>query len=149
MKYKNPSPTVDALIYSKKSKKLLLIRRKNNPFKGFWALPGGFIDFGECVEDACKREALEETSLNISKIFLFGVYSDPLRDPRGHSMSTVFLAPVEDFYGACAKDDADDLKIFDFSELSGLEIAFDHSKIINDFLAFLKDPETYIRKRLP
>jgi len=149
MIYKNPAPTVDAIIYSKHDDKLLLIKRKNQPFKGYWALPGGFVDYGESVENACIRESLEETSMKISHIYLFGVYSDPDRDPRGHSMSTVFLAPIEDFKGAKAADDAEDLKIFRFDELSALKIAFDHSKIISDFLKFLKDPESYIRKRLP
>ena len=88
--FKNPVPTVDIII--ELNNKIALIKRKNYPFG--WAIPGGFVDYGEFVEDAAVREAKEETSLNINKenLVLLGVYSDPTRDDRGHTISTVYIA---------------------------------------------------------
>lgn len=147
MKYKNPALTVDGLIYSADS--LLLIRRKNPPFKDCWALPGGFVDYGENVESACRREMLEETSLSVNEIYLFGVYSDPARDPRGHTVSAVYLIPFSDPAKARAASDASETGIFPFTKLSELELAFDHCKIIGDFLCFLKNPALFSKARLP
>jgi len=87
--YKNPTPTVDAII--QKNSQILLVKRKKEPFKGYLVLPGGFVNEGERVEDAVKREIKEETSLDIELIDILGVYSEPERDPRGHIMSTVFI----------------------------------------------------------
>ena len=87
--HKNPTPTVDIII--EEASRILLIKRKNEPFKDHLALPGGFVNEGEKVEDAAKREAQEETSLVVDLIDILGVYSDPKRDPRGHNMSTVFI----------------------------------------------------------
>ena len=104
MKYKNPLPTVDAIIESKN--KIVLIRRGNEPFKGKLALPGGFIDHLETAEHAAVREAEEETGLTIKLKCILGVYSDPKRDPDKHTMSTVFIA--ESFKGKLkCGDDAD------------------------------------------
>ena len=149
MAYKNPYPTVDAIIYSIELKKILFIKRKNPPFEGQFALPGGFVDYGESVEHACVREVKEETSLDITKIYLFGVYSDPERDPRFHTMSTVFLAPVKGFEKAKAADDAADLEIIDFEKAISLKLAFDHSKIIKDFFSFLDNPGLFLKDRMP
>ena len=80
-KYKNPSLTTDIFIFDAK-RNFILIKRKNEPYKDYWALPGGFVDYGECVEDAAIREAKEETSIDIESVKLFNVYSDPNRDPN-------------------------------------------------------------------
>jgi len=91
-RYKNPIPTVDTII--QKGSQILLVKRKKEPFKGLFALPGGFVNEGERVEDAAKREAKEETSLDIELVNILGVYSEPNRDPRGHIMSTVFVGKI-------------------------------------------------------
>lgn len=80
-KYKNPSLTVDIFIFDE-DENFILIKRGNEPYKNYWALPGGFVDYGECVEDAAVREALEETSIKVNLKELVGVYSDPSRDPE-------------------------------------------------------------------
>ena len=90
--YKNPIPTVDIIIQM--NSRILLVKRKNEPFRGYMAIPGGFVNEGETVEDPAKREVKEETSLNIELIDILGVYSDPKRDPRGHNMSTVFIGKI-------------------------------------------------------
>jgi 8-oxo-dGTP diphosphatase len=91
-RYKNPIPTVDTII--QKDSQILLVKRKKEAFKGLFALPGGFVNEGERVEDAAKREAKEETSLDIELVDILGVYSEPNRDPRGHIMSTVFVGKI-------------------------------------------------------
>jgi ADP-ribose pyrophosphatase YjhB (NUDIX family) len=88
-RYKNPIPTVDTII--QKDSQILLVKRKKEPFKGFLAFPGGFVNEGERIEDAAKREAKEETSLDIELVDILGVYSDPNRDPRGHICCYLFL----------------------------------------------------------
>ena len=122
-----PKLTVDAAIVE--GKKIVLIRRNNPPFKGCWALPGGFVDVGETVEAAVVREAAEETSLDVGIVRLVGVYSDPKRDPRGHTVSVVYLCVKK---GGVLKgaDDAKEAKWFGFGELPNL--AFDHAKIVAD-----------------
>jgi len=108
---------------------LLLIRRRNPPFKGLWALPGGFVDVGETCEAACVREISEETGLEVEIKKLVGVYSDPGRDPRGHTVSTVFLCEI---IGGelSAGDDAGEAKFVSLDELPNL--AFDHGEIVGD-----------------
>jgi len=91
-KYRNPFPTVDIIIETGKHKDkagVVLIKRKNPPFG--WALPGGFVDYGESLESAAKREAEEETSLKVELLYQLGAYSDPSRDPRHHTISVVFV----------------------------------------------------------
>ncbi|KAA0002406.1 MAG: NUDIX hydrolase [Thermoplasmata archaeon] len=125
MKY--PRLTVDGVII--KDKKILLIKRKNEPFKGKWALPGGFVEYGETVEDAVIREIKEETGLDTKIEKLLGVYSDPVRDPRGHTISIVYLlSPKKGVLKG--SDDAMEAKFFDIENLPPL--AFDHEKIIKD-----------------
>ena len=131
-KHKSPSLTVDIFIFDDEEN-FILIKRKNEPFKHFWALPGGFVDFGESVEDAAIREALEETSIDITLEELVGVYSDPSRDPRGHSVSITFTARGN-FEKMEASDDACDIGIFTKKDLENMTLAFDHDKIINDCL---------------
>lgn len=127
MTYKNPKPTVDGIII--KNSEILLIQRKNSPFKGCWALPGGFIEYGEACEQAVKREIYEETGYITSISSLLGVYSDPERDPRGHTISVVYLLQIES--GELkAGDDAASAKFFKLDQLP--ELAFDHADIIAD-----------------
>ena len=128
---RNPRLTVDGVIIS--DAKLLLIRRGNPPFKDTWALPGGCVNYGETVEAAVRREVREETGLGTSIRRLVWVYSDPHRDPRGHTVSVVFLLAVESGTPE-GGDDAMEARWFLLGELP--ELAFDHAKIINDALAF-------------
>jgi 8-oxo-dGTP diphosphatase len=124
-----PSLTEDAVIIQKK--KLVLIKRANPPFKGKYALPGGFVEYNETVEDAVVREMEEETGLKTEVKSLLGVYSDPNRDPRGHTVSVVFELSVK---GGKLKSgsDAREAKLFSFDKIP--KLAFDHDKIIEDFL---------------
>jgi 8-oxo-dGTP diphosphatase len=132
MNYKKPSLTVDILIFDKKNNKnFILIKRKNNPFKGHWAIPGGFVDYGESVEDAATRESKEETMVDISLTELFNVYSEPNRDPRGHTVTIVFLA-IGDINMKKPSSDALEAEIFSKDDIDDLKIAFDHGKILHD-----------------
>ncbi|MHA1913526.1 MAG: NUDIX domain-containing protein [Promethearchaeota archaeon] len=125
-----PLLTVDAVILLE-STRLILIRRKFPPFQGELALPGGFVEVGETVEDACIRETKEETNINIKINKLIGVFSDPGRDPRGHNISVAFLCtPLTKYEKSKALDDADEIEIVNLSELSSLKLAFDHKEII-------------------
>jgi len=127
---KRPSLTVDAVI-EYPDKGVVLIRRVNPPFEGSWALPGGFVDWRETVNVACIREAREECSIKIELVELLGVYSDPTRDPRRHTVSVVFRAiPV----GGTLKgsDDASEARIFSAEKLAGIQLAFDHDLILRD-----------------
>ncbi|MCZ7400180.1 MAG: NUDIX hydrolase [Candidatus Methanoperedens sp.] len=126
MKPVTPLLTVDALIIFEG--KLVLIRRRNPPFKNHFALPGGFVEVGETVEAAVIREAKEETGLDIEIIKLLGVYSDPLRDPRGHTVSVCYLAKGRG--NLKAGSDAKDIGLFGLDEMP--ELAFDHNKIIEN-----------------
>ncbi len=108
---------------------VVLIKRKNEPYKGKWAIPGGFVRYGERVEDAAAREVNEETGLRVKLGKLVGVYSDPKRDPRGHVVSVCFLA--ERAGGRLkASSDAQDTKIF--KHIPWRELAFDHARILKD-----------------
>ena len=127
MDYKSPKLTADGAII--KDGKILLIERKNEPFKGKWALPGGFVEYGEKVEDAVVREVNEETGLDTKIIDIVGVYSDPSRDPRGHIVTVVYLLEILD--GEIkGSDDAADAKFFDLNDLP--KLAFDHNVILKD-----------------
>lgn len=126
--YKNPVPTVDVII-AHPGRGVVLIERRNPPLG--WALPGGFVDYGESVEFAAVREAKEETSLSVQLKELLGVYSEPDRDPRQHTMSTVFIATCENPGALHGGDDAVCARFFPMSDLP--ELAFDHAKILKDF----------------
>ena len=129
-KPETPLLTVDAVIRYKKNS-IVLIRRKNPPFQGELALPGGFVDVGETVEDACIREVQEETNINVKIINLIGVFSDIKRDPRAHTVSIAYLCePRTKNENPKAQDDAADLEIVPISEVRLLKLAFDHKKII-------------------
>lgn len=134
-----PKPTtpllvVDAVVFDTKGR-VLLIRRKNPPFKGQHALPGGFVDIGETVEDACRRELMEETGVAAGKLTLVGVYSDPKRDPRGHSVAVAFLARVRS-PKTLAGDDAAAVEWVE--DRRHLDLAFDHSDILRDAARLLR-----------
>ena len=129
MSYKIPSITTDGIIL--KDKQILLIKRKNEPFKGKWALPGGFVEYGEKTEDAVMREVSEETGVKTKIRTLAGVYSDPNRDPRGHIITIIYVLDIVD-ENVKAGDDASDVKFFDVHQLPAL--ATDHNKIINDVI---------------
>jgi ADP-ribose pyrophosphatase YjhB (NUDIX family) len=125
--YRNPIPTVDIIIEIE-SKGIVLIKRKNPPCG--WALPGGFVDYGESLEEAAVREAKEETDLDVNLSEQFHTYSNPKRDPRHHSISTVYVAKAKGI--PQAKDDALEVGVFDESNLPA-EIAFDHRSILEDY----------------
>jgi 8-oxo-dGTP diphosphatase len=129
MHKKGPSPTVDAFIIE--GDKVILVKRRNPPYKGMWALPGGFVECGETVEEATVREAKEETGLKIEIIRLLGVYSDPKRDPRGPTVGTVFICKR---IGGELKADTDAKEVKEFSTNNLPPLAFDHEKIISDAL---------------
>jgi ADP-ribose pyrophosphatase YjhB (NUDIX family) len=128
---RNPYPTVDVVI--EVSGRIVLIRRKNPPFG--WALPGGFVDAGEKAEDAAVREAKEETGLDVTLTALLGVYSDPARDPRHHTLSAVYVATAEGV--PAGGDDAAEARLFSGDDLPS-PLAFDHGKILSDYFAFRK-----------
>ncbi len=123
-----PVLTVDALIVDPE-RGVLLIRRARDPFAGCWALPGGFVEVGETVEAACAREAKEETGLIVEPVELLGVYSQPGRDPRFHTVSVVFLCRAVEGAPQGA-DDAAEARWF--ADLAGLPLAFDHAAILGD-----------------
>ncbi|UCE42985.1 MAG: NUDIX hydrolase [Candidatus Aminicenantes bacterium] len=116
---------------------IVLIKRKNPPFG--WALPGGFVDYGESLEQAAVREAKEETSLDIQLQCQMHTYSDPNRDPRKHTISTVFIAKAEG--DPVAQDDAREIKVFSKDELD-FPLAFDHEKILTDYFERKNKKET-------
>ncbi len=127
--YIKPSLTVDMILVE--NGKILLIRRKHEPFKGMYALPGGFVEYGERTEDAAKREMKEETGLEVEVGRVVGVYSDPKRDPRDHTVTVVYEVKRK---GGKIKggDDASEAKFFSLNSLPPL--AFDHGEIIRDYL---------------
>jgi 8-oxo-dGTP diphosphatase len=132
-KYRNPIPTVDIIIEiinedNSGSGKVVLIKRKNPPYG--WALPGGFVDYNESLENAARREAKEETSLDVELIRQLHTYSEPGRDPRQHTISTVFIAKAKGL--PQGMDDADKAEIFSNDSLPE-DIAFDHARILDDY----------------
>lgn len=127
-RHRNPFPTVDIIIELRGG--IVLIERKYPPHG--WALPGGFVDYGESLEAAAVREALEETSLEVTNLRLLGCYSDPVRDNRMHTISTVYIA---DGHGQpLAADDAARVEIFRLERLPEL-LCFDHAAILEDYAA--------------
>ncbi len=130
--FRNPFPTVDIIIEIEKSGKkgVVLIKRKNPPYG--WAIPGGFVDHGESLEHAAVREAREETTLNVKLVRQFHSYSEPGRDPRHHTISTVFIATASGV--PRGEDDAAEAEVF-FSDNLPEEIAFDHRTILEDYFS--------------
>ena len=130
MPYRNPAPTVDIIIelLDRPGRPIVLIERKNEPFG--WAIPGGFVDYGESVETAAIREAKEEVSLQVKLIEQFYVYSDPQRDARQHTLAIAFIATAQG--EPVAADDAKNLGIFHQWDLP-TNLCFDHDRIMHDY----------------
>ncbi len=122
-----PYLTVDCVVFHGNA--VVLIRRAHDPFKGWYALPGGFVEAGETVENACRRETREETGLAVGDLRLIGVYSDPARDPRRHTVSVAFLAKA-DISSLKAGDDASSAELV--HDWQHAQTAFDHKKILSD-----------------
>jgi 8-oxo-dGTP diphosphatase len=132
---RNPVPTVDIIIEMRgPGRGIVLIERKNPPFG--WALPGGFVEYGETLEQTAVREAKEETSLDIELVRQFHAYSDPERDPRGHTITMVFVATAKGV--PIARDDARAVAVFPPEEVP-VPLAFDHRKILDDYIAWKKE----------
>ena len=130
MSHRNPTPTVDIIIelIDRPERPIVLIERKNEPMG--WAIPGGFVDYGESIETAAIREAEEEVSLKVKLIEQFYVYSAPNRDPRQHTLSIVFIATAEG--KPVAADDAKNLEIFNQYDLPQ-NLCFDHDLVLQDY----------------
>ena len=126
---KRPLITVDCIV--EKGGKILLIKRKNHPFSDQWALPGGFVEYGEKVMDAVKREVKEETNIDTEVEEILDVYSNPKRDPRGHTISICYIGKGKGM--AFGDSDASDAKFFELSDINYDKLAFDHKKIIRDY----------------
>jgi len=143
-KRRNPVPTVDIIIEvgSRPPQGIVLIRRKNPPFG--WALPGGFVDYGESLEEAAVREAWEETSLEVQLMGQLQTYSDPGRDPRLHTISTVFIARASG--KPLAADDALEAQVVQARKI-GVPLAFDHRKILDDYVAFKEGRFPWTKKK--
>lgn len=143
-KPRNPVPTVDIVIEiaTPEARGIVLIERKNPPFG--WALPGGFVDYGESLEQAAVREAREETSLEVELLGQLHTYSDPGRDPRQHTISTVFVARA---HGTpTAADDARAARVVDPRGVE-MPLAFDHRRILDDYIAFTEGRFPWTRKK--
>lgn len=126
---KTPLLTTDCVIFDGAAR-VLLIRRKNEPFKGAYALPGGFIDIGETTEAACRREVLEEAGIVVDRLALIGVYSDPKRDPRGHTVSIAYTTRFAEASRPKAGSDAEAAEWV--KDWKTKKLAFDHALIIAD-----------------
>jgi len=125
--------TTDAIIV--KNGKILLIKRDHDPFEGYWALPGGYIDFNETAEQACKREVKEETNMKTRSLRLLGIYSSPKRDIRNQTVAVAYIIKADG--KPKAGDDAADTKWFPLNKLP--KLAFDHAQMIKDYKKFKKD----------
>ena len=123
-----PALTTDCIVFDDRGY-VLLVRRKYEPFKGSYALPGGFVEVGETVEDGCRRELKEETGLEVGALRLVGVYSDPKRDPRGHTCSIAYLARIGRAEPQAGDDAAAAAWVADWRAAT---LAFDHAQILTD-----------------
>lgn len=121
--------TVDIVLWNTNRTEILLIKRKNDPFKDCWALPGGFVDENEDLELAAKRELKEETNVDVQDLRQIGAFGKPGRDPRGHMVSVAYSAVLNCLQEIKALDDAKEVKWFIINELP--KLAFDHKEIIN------------------
>jgi len=128
-----PAPDIatDVVVRNKRDM-ILLIKRGKEPYKGAWALPGGFVECGETTEETAVREVREETGIGVRLEGLLGVYSNPGRDPRGHTVSICYVAEAEDGKPQ-GRDDASEAAFFSLEEIENIKLAFDHREIIKDF----------------
>ena len=141
-KYPRPAVTADCIVFSRYPKpQVLLIRRGNEPFKGEWAFPGGFLNMDETMQECARRELEEETGLVVQDIHLVGVYSRPGRDPRGHTVTPAFLSIMDYPLDVCGGDDAAQAQWFPLNQLPVL--AFDHGEIISDAMRLFSQLEGY------
>ena len=132
---KTPSLATDCVIFDPEAR-VLLIRRGHPPFAGSYALPGGFVEIGETVEQACRREAQEETGIEVVPLRLVGVYSDPERDPRGHTVSVAFGTVLPRAIVPRSGSDAASAEWV--ADWRSVELAFDHRHILADAEALLR-----------
>ena len=132
--YPRPAVTVDAAVLVKQNKQwfILLIERKHDPYQGCYALPGGFVEEDETLEEAIARELQEETNLTLNNLQQFRAYSRPDRDPRGRTISVIFTSLLDAFPAAVAGDDAASVQWFPLDQLP--ELAFDHGEIVADIM---------------
>ncbi len=133
-----PLLAVDCVVFDAEDR-LLLIQRANAPFRGLYALPGGFVDVGETVEQACRRELLEETGIKAGRLTLVGVYSDPTRDPRGHVVSPAFVTRIRKATAIAGDDAASAAWV---PRWRRLKLAFDHARIVRDAVRRLSELES-------
>ncbi len=142
-KPRNPIPTIDIILFeNSNSNRVLLIKRKKDPFKDYFSLPGKFVNEGETVEDAVRREAEEELLVEVEPIDILGIYSDPNRDPRGHIMSITFIVKI--ITGELkAEDGITELKWIEINNLDNIKLGFDHLKILSDYEIWKKNKGTY------
>ena len=139
---RNPFPTTDAVIAGPDGR-VVLIFRKNEPHG--WALPGGFVDVGEELGAACRREAREETGLDVELVEQLFTYSDPRRDPRKHTISTVYACRAKEGAEPKADDDAAEARWFSEAEVPWRALCFDHAEILRDYFRWVHTGE---RRRL-
>lgn len=138
--YKNPKSTVDVGVLDRE--RIVLIKRRREPYKRKWALPGGFVEYGETVEQAAVREVFEETSMRVELEAILGVYSDPDRDPRGHTITTVFIARPKGGEPS-GRDDAEAASWVDLESIDTDDLAFDHGLIVRDLRMWLDQNSTF------
>lgn len=134
---KTPALTVDCAIFDARGR-VLLIRRGHDPFAGAYALPGGFVEVGETVEAACRREVLEEVGVEVGALRLVGVYSDPSRDPRGHTVSIAYAATLPE---TTVPRSGSDAAVAEWvADWRSLVLAFDHAEILDDAERLIRLP---------
>ena len=142
-KPRNPIPTIDIILSEHSNiNKVLLIKRNKEPFKDYFSLPGGFVNEGEKIEDAVRREAEEELLVKVEPIDILGVYSDPNRDPRGHIISITFIAKINSGEPE-AGDGVAELKWIEINNIKDIKLGFDHSRILSDYEVWRKNKGTY------
>ncbi|MDQ6724035.1 MAG: NUDIX hydrolase [Thermoproteota archaeon] len=138
-----PIPAIDAIIHNNLNQ-VLLIKRKHNPYKNHLSLPGGFVNHGEKVEEALKREIKDKVSLNIEPLEILGVYSDPIRDPRDHIMSIVFIClNMDDLKGENDDNNIAEIHWINLTDLGNYNLAFDHNMILQDYCKWRDHGSTY------
>lgn len=142
-KYSRPAVTVDLALFTNFNKeyKVLLIKRKNDPYKGSWALPGGFVDENESPDDALIRESKEEISADLEDFFQFKTYGTPGRDPRGHTVSIVYVSFCKNKIKLKAGDDASEYSWFEIDKLP--ELSFDHKEILDEIVLTFRTRKFY------